>query len=79
MPGAGRAEVMADNSLEREIGSLITQIEVLNREMKELKTDVRELRDEFSSIKGGGRVMMGIAAFLGSGLTWGLTQFFGKH
>lgn len=78
MPVVGRNEVMADNSLEREIGSLITQIEVLNREMKELKADVRELRDEFSSIKGGGRVMMGIAAFLGSGLTWGLTHFFGK-
>jgi len=79
LPGVGRNEVMADNSLEREIGSLITQIEVLNREMKELKADVRELREEFSSIKGGGRVMMGIAAFLGSGMTWGLTQLFGKH
>lgn len=70
---------MAENNLDRELGSLITQIEVLNREMKEIKADVKELREEFASVKGGGRVMIGIAAFLGSGLTWGLTQLFGKN
>lgn len=70
---------MAENDLHREIGSLLTHVETLNREMKELKADVKEMRNEFASIKGGGRVMIGIAAFLGSGMTWGLTQFFGKH
>jgi hypothetical protein len=61
------------------MGSLIAQIEVLNREMKEMKTDVRQLRDDFAAVKGGSRVLIGMAAFLGSGLTWGLTQLFGKH
>lgn len=70
---------MVENDLHREIGSLLTHVETLNREMKELKADVKEMRDEFASIKGGGRVMIAIAAFLGSGMTWGLTQFFGKH
>jgi outer membrane murein-binding lipoprotein Lpp len=65
--------------LHREIGSLITHVETLNREMKELKTDVKQLRDDFAAVKGGSRVMLGMAAFLGSGLTWGLTQMFGKH
>jgi hypothetical protein len=65
--------------LHREIGSLLSQVEVLNREMKEIRGDVRSLRDDFSSIKGGGRVMMGIAALFGSGFTWALSNFIGKH
>lgn len=68
-----------DSSLHREIGSLLTNVETLNREMKELKADVRQLREDFAAVKGGSRVLIGISAFLGSGLTWGLTQFFGKH
>jgi chromosome condensin MukBEF ATPase and DNA-binding subunit MukB len=71
--------IMGESDLNRELGSLITQIEVLNREMKEVKTDVRQMRDDFSAVKGGWRVMLGIAALIGSGLTWGLTQIFGKH
>jgi chromosome condensin MukBEF ATPase and DNA-binding subunit MukB len=74
-----RGAAMSDNDLNRELGSLITQIEVLNREMKEVKTDVRQMRDDFAAVKGGWRVMLGIAALIGSGLTWGLTQIFGKH
>jgi predicted RNase H-like nuclease (RuvC/YqgF family) len=70
---------MSDVDIHREMGSLIAQIEVLNREMKEMKTDVRQLRDDFAAVKGGSRVLIGMAAFLGSGLTWGLTQLFGKH
>lgn len=72
-------EMTDDKDLHRELGSLITHIETLNREMKEVKTDVRQLRDDFAKVKGGGRVLIGISAFLGSGLTWGLTQIFGKH
>lgn len=68
-----------DKELHRDIGSLIAQVEGLNREMKELKTDVKQLRDDFAAVKGGSRVMLGLAAFLGSGLTWGLSYFFGKH
>lgn len=65
--------------MHREIGSLVTNVEMLNREMKELKADVRELREDFAKVKGGGRVMLGLAAFFGSGLTWVATQIFGKH
>ena len=71
--------MIEDRELHREIGSLLTHVETLNREMKELKADVRELRDDFAKVRGGGRVLIGISAFLGSGLTWGLTQLFGKH
>jgi hypothetical protein len=73
--GAG----MADSSeIHRELGSLLAQVESLNREMRELKADVKKMRDDFASVKGGSRVLIGIAAFFGSGLTWGLTYFFGK-
>jgi hypothetical protein len=68
-----------DTELHREIGSLITHVETLNREMRELKVDVKQMRDDFAAVKGGSRVLIGISAFLGSGLTWGLTHFFGKH
>jgi hypothetical protein len=70
---------MSDVDIHREMGSLITHIETLNREMRELKVDVKQMRDDFAAVKGGSRVLIGMAAFLGSGLTWGLTQMFGKH
>lgn len=70
---------MADSDIHRELGSLVAQVETLNREMKELKADVKEIRDDFNAMKGGSRVMMGIAALLGGGLTWGLNYVFGKH
>ena len=75
MHGAGMAD---NNDIHRELGSLLAQVETLNREMKELKTDVREIRDDFNAVKGGSRVMIGIAALLGGGLSWGLNYFFGK-
>jgi hypothetical protein len=69
---------MSDTDLHREIGSLLTHVETLNREVKELKLDVREIRDDFNAVKGGSRVMIGIAALLGGGLSWALNHFFGK-
>jgi hypothetical protein len=57
---------------------LLTHVETLNREVKELKLDVREIRDDFNAVKGGSRVMIGIAALLGGGLSWALNHFFGK-
>jgi hypothetical protein len=70
---------MSDTDIHREIGSLLTHVETLNREVKELKLDVREIRDDFNAVKGGSRVMIGIAALLGGGLSWALNHFFGKH
>jgi hypothetical protein len=69
---------MSDTDIHREIGSLLTHVETLNREVKELKLDVREIRDDFNAVKGGSRVMIGIAALLGGGLSWALNHFFGK-
>lgn len=65
--------------IHREIGSLLTQVEVLNREVKELKGDVKQFRDDFAALKGGGRVMMGLAAICGSGITYVVSHFIGKH
>jgi hypothetical protein len=69
---------MSNTDTHREIGSLLTHVETLNREVKELKLDVREIRDDFNAVKGGSRVMIGIAALLGGGLSWALNHFFGK-
>ena len=53
--------------------------QILQREMQELKSDVRQIRDDFAAVKGGGRVFMGIAALLGGAVTWGLGKIFGSH
>lgn len=79
-PQEGMVREMSEmTELHKEIGSLLAQVETLNREVKELKVDVRQMRDDFAAVKGGSRVLIGIAAFVGSGLTWALTQIFGKH
>jgi hypothetical protein len=75
MHGAAMAE---NHDFNRELGSLLAHIEMLNCEMKELKKDVRELRDDFSAVKGGSRVIIGLAAIFGGGMTWALNHFFGK-
>lgn len=54
------------------------QLEVLNREMRDLKNDVRQIRDDFAQVKGGWRTLIGIAALLGGGVSWLATHFFGK-
>jgi hypothetical protein len=69
--------VSEENELHRSIGTMLAQIEVLNREMRDLKVDVKIVRDDFASLKGGARVMMGISAVAGSSLTWALSKFFG--
>ena len=61
---------MSDLEMHQDMGSVKAQLEVLNREMKELKTDVRQIRDDFSQVKGGWRTLIGVAAILGAGVSW---------
>jgi hypothetical protein len=70
-------EMSEASELHKAIGSLLAQVETLNREMRDVKADVKVVRDDFASLKGGARVMMGISAVAGSGLTWALTRLFG--
>ena len=61
---------MSDLEMHQDMGSVKAQLEVLNREMKELKTDVRQIRDDFSQVKGGWRTLIGVAAILGAAVSW---------
>jgi chromosome condensin MukBEF ATPase and DNA-binding subunit MukB len=70
---------MSDSDIHRDIGSMEAQLQTLNREMKELKDDVRAIREDFAQVKGGWRTLIGIAALLGGGVSWAATTFFGKH
>ena len=62
--------VQAMNDLNQDMGSVKAQLEFLNREMKELKNDVRCIRDDFAQVKGGWRTLIGVAAILGAGVSW---------
>jgi len=39
--------------IDRELGELSTRLEVLEREMSEIKTDIRWMRDQVQQTKGG--------------------------
>lgn len=67
---------MSDLEMHQDMGSVKAQLEVLNREMKELKTDVRQIRDDFSQVKGGWRTLIGVAAILGAAVSWVANHFF---
>ena len=68
--------VPAMSDLNQDMGSVKAQLEFLNREMKELKKDVRCIRDDFSQVKGGWRTLIGVAAILGAGVSWTANHFF---
>lgn len=67
---------MSDLEIYQDMGGVKVQLEVLNREMKELKSDVRCIRDDFSQVKGGWRTLIGVAAILGAGVSWIANHFF---
>jgi chromosome condensin MukBEF ATPase and DNA-binding subunit MukB len=67
------------SELHRDVGSLSAQIEGLNREMREMKTDVKQLREDFAAVKGGWRTLIGIAAILGGAVSWLASHFLGKQ
>ena len=56
--------------IDRELGELSTRLEVLEREMSEIKTDIRWMRDQVQQTKGGWKTI----AFLisASGVLGGL-------
>jgi hypothetical protein len=64
------------SDLNQDMGSVKAQLEFLNREMKELKNDVRCIRDDFAQVKGGWRTLIGVAALLGAGVSWVGNHFF---
>jgi hypothetical protein len=64
------------SDLNQDMGSVKAQLEFLNREMKELKNDVRCIRDDFSQVKGGWRTLIGVAAILGAGVSWVANHLF---
>mgnify|MGYP003658759070 CR=1 FL=1 len=68
--------VQAMSDLDQDMGSVKAQLEFLNREMKELKSDVRCIRDDFAQVKGGWRTLIGVAAILGAGISWLGNHFF---
>lgn len=67
---------MSDLEIHQDMGSVKAQLEFLNREMKELKSDVRCIRDDFAQVKGGWRTLIGVAAILGAGVSWIANHFF---
>lgn len=70
---------MGEGEIQRDLGNMEAQLATLNREMRDVKETLQKIRDEFAQVKGGGRVLMGLAAFLGGLVTWGLSKLFGGH
>lgn len=56
------------NDIDREIASLGTKVDVIERDLSEMKSDIREVRDIVVRAGGGWRALIyvaGAAAFLG--------------
>ena len=64
---------------ERELGELSARVTAIERDMKGLRSDVREIRDALLTLRGGKRVLIiviGAAASLGAGIATLLPALF---
>mgnify|MGYP000084192828 CR=1 FL=1 len=69
---------MSDSSLERDIGRMEAEIKGLKRSLDEMRDDLREIKTTFHEMKGGSKVVLGLAAITGSGLTYLINWLAGK-
>ncbi len=58
---------------------LTGQVEVFKRSLDEMREDLREIKTAFHEMKGGSKVVLGLAAITGSGLTYLINWLIGKH
>jgi hypothetical protein len=64
---------------ERELGELSARVTAIERDMKGMRSDVREIRDALLTLRGGKRVLLiviGAAASLGAGIATLLPALF---
>jgi hypothetical protein len=68
------AKINGADMTEREMGELSARVTAIERDMKGIRSDTREIRDALLTLRGGKRmliVVIGAAASLGAGLaTW---------
>jgi uncharacterized protein YlxW (UPF0749 family) len=70
---------MSDSSLERDIGRMEAEIKGLKHSLDEMRDDLREIKTAFHQMKGGSKVVLGLAAITGSGLTYLINWLAGKY
>ena len=64
---------------ERELGELSARVTAIERDMRGMRSDVREIRDALLTLRGGKRVLLiviGAAASLGAGIATLLPSLF---
>ena len=64
---------------ERELGELSARVTAIERDMRGMRSDVREIRDALLTLRGGKRVLIvviGAAASLGAGIATLLPALF---
>ena len=67
--------------IDRELGELSARMTVLEREMKELRADIKWMRDTVQQTKGGWRTiafLISAGGFTGAVLTWVAHNVMGK-
>lgn len=65
----------------RAFGQLEGKVDMLEIDMRELKSDIKFIRDTLAEAKGGWKTMIAIGAFaasIGSFVTWAITTFWKK-
>lgn len=69
---------MSDD-VQRDLGRMEAEISALKFTLDEMRADLKEVKIAFHELRGGTRTLLGIAAVLGSGLTYIINWLVGKH
>lgn len=69
---------MSDEDIHRDLGRVEGEMAALKEMLAELRTDVKEIKDSFSEMKGGTKTLIGFSALIGAALNQAMHWFLAK-
>lgn len=74
------------DDVQRDLGRMEAQLSAMTSVVTDVRMELRQvianqaaMKEDFDKVKGGGRVLIGMAAILGGGVSWVASRFFGGH
>jgi hypothetical protein len=65
--------------MEAQLSAMTSVITDVRMELRQVSANQAAMKEDFDKVKGGWRVLIGLAAILGGGVSWVASKLFGGH